>query len=129
MTFGAAYGTASDIELLWTLLALVGLVFSVVNLREAWIDYRVLCKARVSNGRLVLAKALVKSEGARALKQIIFMAIGGLALWLPEAPPHSLPLKLDIAGFLIRWGLISASGLTTYQSYLAYRVRTLLMGN
>lgn len=124
---GAAYGSVSDIEIVWVLVAVVGLTFSLFNFRDALRDKARLIRAKVSNGRMLVAQANLLGEATRAVKQAIFATIGALAMLLPEVPPQAnIPLKNQLIGFFIRWGLITASALTTYQSYLGWQIRRAL---
>lgn len=120
----AAYGTISDIELVWTLIASIGAFYSLWNLREAIVDLRALGK--IGNGRRLVAWTTLQSEIARLLVQLIFIAIGIGAMLLPDASQRDLPTRYVLYGALIRWGLIVASLLILYKSYLAHRVRKTL---
>ena len=120
---GAAYGTVEDIEVLWTISSLVGLIFSILVFRAAVGDWKFLKLHNIFNGRRVTAKIAVLGEGTRAIKQMIFLAIGIIALLLPSPPHVDLSSIQSIAGIFVRWGLICASLLTTYQSFLVYSLR------
>jgi hypothetical protein len=121
---GAAYGSVSDIEVAWVLIALVGAVFAFFNLREAHNDKVRLRRLGIANGRHLLARTNFIAESTRLTKQIIFAVIGLLAFFVPEAPDTlDLPAVQAAIRFAITWGLILASVLTTYQSYLAFKVR------
>ena len=127
MLLGAAYGSVSDIEVMWTLIAAIGLIYSFYNVREALLDRNDLKRRGVANGRRLLAQTNVISETSRFVKQSIFIIIGLLAMFLPEAPDNlDLPWAQAAIGAAIRWGLITASILTTFQSYLGFRARRLL---
>jgi hypothetical protein len=127
MLLGAAYGSVSDIEVMWTLIAAVGLAFSLYNMREATSDAATLRERGIANGRRILATTNVLAESARLAKQTIFLLIGIVAMFLPEvANSADLPTVQMLAGIFIKWGLIVASLLTTFQSYLGFRARRLL---
>lgn len=119
----AAYGSVSDIEIVWTVIAAVGLLFSAFTLGAARGDRRALIDAGIKNGRRKVALYTVLAETTRAIKQVIFLLIGGALMFVEEMPPRGVPLSLQIVGFAIRWGLILSSALTTLQSYLAFRLR------
>jgi H+/Cl- antiporter ClcA len=123
MIIAAHYGNVEDIEIFWTLIALVGLVFAIFNLREATQDKKAIKALKETNGRIKIAKASFKSEIARVIKQAIFLVIGVLAMTLPGVEYTGLPWSQILINVTIRWGLITASFLTTYQSYLVYRLR------
>lgn len=121
----AAYGSVSDIEILWTLIAIIGASFSVYNVREAFKDYRSLKDIDKKNGRGLIARATFKSECARLTIQLIFAAIGILAMFVPETVlPPDTPFQIVAIGFAIRWGIIFTSILVSLKSYWAYQVRT-----
>ena len=128
MILAAHYGTIEDIEVVWTLIALIGLVFSLHNFLEVRKDIKVLNSLNIQNGRRAIAKVSYKSELTRAVKQIIFLIIGIFALYLPGGNYSHLTIFMTIVNIVFRWGLIISSALTTYQSYLAYDLRRTLMG-
>jgi hypothetical protein len=123
MIIAAHYGNVEDIEILWTLIALVGLFFALFNLREASRDKEAIKSLGDTNGRIKIAKASFKSEITRVIKQTIFLFIGILAMTLPGVEYTGIPLSQILINVAIRWGLITASFLTTYQSYIVYRLR------
>lgn len=132
-TFGllaAAYGSVSDIELLLVLISLIGLSFSIFNLRESWRDWRVLKLLKKTDygrnydPRMVVAINGLRAEAARAIIQLIYLALGVFAMFIAETSPAiHLPLKIQIFGFIFRWGFILASILLTLKSYWGYQVR------
>lgn len=120
----AAYGSVSDIEILFTLLAAIGIAFSAYTLSRAVGDKRFINHAGILNGRRRLARYAVWAEITRAIKQLIFLVIGILAMTRPEVPPDAgLTLGQNLVRFFFTWGLITATALTTFQSFLAYMVR------
>lgn len=120
----AAYGTVSDIEILFSLISFIGAAFSIFSSYEAIKDYQALNKAKIGNGRRLLAWTSVQTEIARVIIQLIFLTIGILAATIAEMPPQlHLPLEVVIFGFIFRWGLILSSLLLMYKSILAYLVR------
>lgn len=125
----AAYGSVSDIEIAWVLIALVGLAYSLFNVREALADIDWLETNKISNGRRQLAKYQLAAECLRSAVQLLFVTVGILAMFVPETPDMlALPTLQVVLGFLIRWGLITASIMLTIKSYLGKRVRDVLKG-
>lgn len=123
----AAYGSVSDIEILWTLIAVVGLSFSAYNLVDARGDLEYIYSEDIHNGRTFLARTNFVAEMTRVIKQGIFLAIGLMAMFVPEVPNTlDLPRFQSVIRFTITWGLIIASALTSYQSYLGFKVRRAL---
>lgn len=121
----AHFGTVSDIEFAWTLIATIGAGFSLYNLKEAFKDYRVLSFINKKNGRGAIARLTLKSESARLTIQLIFFTIGFLAMLVPEGPSTipGAPLQVVLLGLVFRWGIIVSSILITLKSYWAYQVR------
>ena len=119
----ATYGPIEDIELLWVLIALVGVIYSTINVREAYRDWQFVKERKISNGRRVLARVHLISETLRVASLSIFLIIGLLALSVESPQPDQLPFKIVAIQFIIRWGLISASIMLVIKSYLAKRVR------
>lgn len=141
----ASYGSVEDIEIGWTLIAFVGICYSVLNVGEAWKDVKAMYPLRErngwfgrlherwcalsryspgKNGRLLIARAQFRVETARLLIQVIFFAAGITSMILPGVSDATdLPTRLLVAGIVIRWGLILASLLVTYQSIENRRLR------
>lgn len=120
-----SYGTISDIEILWCLVAIVGALFSIYNLFEANRDMKALEILKITNGRRAIAKAARFQDVVRAAVHLIFFTIGVLAAFLPETSPptRETPLVNILIGASVRWGLIIASVLLMTQSYIALRLR------
>jgi hypothetical protein len=126
----AQYGTISDIEVVWTLIALFGLIFSVFNVREALIDRKVLKISGVKNGRKMIADYSLISESARATIQTIFLVVGILAMTLADAiDSANAPWNVVLIGVVFRWGLILSASLISLKSFLAWRLRKELRKN
>lgn len=121
----ASYGTVSDIEVAWTLLAFTGLIFSLFNLRNSYLDLRE--TDNLTNGRRIIAVSQMKLESTRIIIQLLFLAIGVGAMFLVDASTAALPLKYQLFGALFRWGLIVSALLITYQSYLSWKIRQVLL--
>lgn len=127
MAVGAAYGTVADIEILFTTMAGVGLVFSIFNIIDAWHDRQALKEAGVVNGRMPLAEVALRVEIARAAVQTIFTTIGLLAMTLPETDNEvDGPWNVVLTGIVFRWGLITAALLIFFQSIENRRLRQYL---
>lgn len=123
----ANYGPVADIEIVWTIIALVGLIYSLFNVKDANGDLKVLREAGVGNGRLTLAKYQMQAESLRTAIQAVFLSIGLAAMALPSAPDNlDLPLRQIVIQVLVTYGLIISSVLLTIKSYLGYRVRRVL---
>lgn len=121
------YGSISDIEILWTLIALFGLGFSVYSVREAAADSGALRRSGEKNGRLILARTTLRSEVARMIIQLIFLMIGLAAMTIQEPPAQiERPLNIVLASFLIQWGLILSSLIVSLKSFWAYQARAQL---
>lgn len=118
----AEHGTVSDIEIVWVVLALVGVVFTLLNLGEAKSDLKWVNRAGISNGRRVLAQTGLWMEVCRFVIQAIFCVIGVLAMLVHDAP-SSIPAAQEAIRVAITWGLIISSALLTFKTYLARRVR------
>jgi hypothetical protein len=127
----AAYGSVSDIELLFIAIAGFGLFFSFFNIREAIGDIKAL-KAidadQIDNyeARLILAKATLKAEIARGIIQLVFLSLGAMAAFTPEAPPQILTTFQTVFGFVFRWGLTLSAALIAYKSYLTKHTRDVI---
>lgn len=121
--FGYTYGSIEDIEIVWTLVAALGLGYSLLNIRDAKIDLSYLREMRVINGRLLVAKANLLTESLRAVIQAIFLVIGLLAMTLVTSTPDNLSWNQLAISMAVRWGLITASILLTAKTIIARRLR------
>lgn len=121
------YGPISDIELLWSMIAAVGLSFALWNVRDAWIDYKAM-PAEVQNGRRSLAILGVKMEVCRVIIQAIFLMCGLLAMTLYAAENElTQPWRIVLIGAMFRWGFVVCGLLVMYMSYANYKVRRSLL--
>ncbi|HEY6020494.1 MAG TPA: hypothetical protein VIY48_11495 [Candidatus Paceibacterota bacterium] len=120
---GASYGNVEDIEVLWTIIAFVGLVYSFLNIKEAYRDWKFVQSRRITNGRRVLARTHLLSEIVRAGILMIFLAIGVLAFTVPTVPDNHIPHNVIIITAVTRWGLIVSSIGLVYKTYLAKHAR------
>lgn len=126
----AAYGSVSDIEVLWVVVALVGLAVTGFNFADAVRDRKYLIDNGISNGRRIVADTQVYTEFTRLSIHTIFATIGVLAMFLAEAPNSpDQPWPAVAIGVAIRWGLIVSSILLMSQSIALRRMRNKLRGD
>jgi len=130
MTLASSYfnGYVSDIEILWTLIALGGLVFSIYNIREAFNDVAALKLRKIKNGRMKIAMVGLKAELGRAIIQTIFLAVGILAMNFQD-PPVQIhePFKVALFRFVFQWGFILSGLILALKSYWNFQLRRDLM--
>jgi hypothetical protein len=122
----ASYGSLSDIEIAWTLLAAIGLIFSIFNVREAYADWTSLkdLPMREGNSRPLIAWNSLKTEAASSVIQILFGTIGILSMLLPQTSDQlDLPLKQLLISITIRWGLLIGATLLALKSYWTFSMR------
>lgn len=126
LIIGAQYGAIADIEVVWTAIAAVGLIFSIYNWRDAEADYKAL--GVLANGRRAIAVLSIKMEITRTIIQGLFLAIGISAMFVPDAPDQlHRPTNVLILSVLFRWGLVISAILIMYQSIANYHVRKKLI--
>lgn len=118
-----SYGTVSDIEITWTLIATLGLGFSLFNLIDAWRDRTAVIAARLTNGRRIIANFAVRAEAARTAIQAIFVLIGAMAMFIPDPPPGALHGFAEIDSIVTQSGLVLVALLIMVKSIDAYLVR------
>lgn len=124
----ATYGTISDIELMWTLIALAGASFSVWNIKESRRDLAALRESKIGNGRYQIATQSLRAEIITFAIQLIHISIGIVAMTLREYPATlQEPLKLVIFRFLFTWGLIAVGTMLLLKSYWNYQLRRYLL--
>lgn len=114
--------TISDIEIVWTLIAVMGFFFALANVRDSLRDMKLIDNR--TNGRRIIAQFSTRIELSRCLIQAIFVAVGVLAMTIPE-PPDQLeqPWNYALLGIIFRWGLIISASLLALNSYWSYRSR------
>lgn len=122
----ASYGTVGDIEILWTLIALIGVLFSLYNVKNARTDVKAV-KGLPANGRGLIAKAQLAVESIRIGVQAFFLSIGIYVMFLPQPPTDVQPLHITIFQSLFTWGMILSSVGLTVQSIVNSYVRRRLI--
>lgn len=123
----AQYGSVSDIEIVWTLIALVGVSFAFFNLIEAIRDLEALKAIGDADGRRMIAWLTIRLETTRVVIQSIFILIGILAMTIVDPPDQrALPTKIIVVNALFRWGLVVSALLICYQSYANFQMRRVI---
>jgi hypothetical protein len=112
-------GSASLVEILWVLTAIVGLYLSGLNGWEGVLDFKALNGKR--NGRRRIALGTIRREAIRGVVNAIFLGIGIVAVNIP-ANPNATAL-----GVAVSLGLLIASIAYNANSYLDRQDRIYLM--
>jgi len=107
---------ATALELVWAAFTLYGLFYTSRNAHDAWLDFKVIKTAGVSNGRFVLASSAVRIESFRALAMLGWFTAGGVAMLNPT--PQSQMFRSITIGLLI-FGMV----LTAVNSRMDHRAR------
>lgn len=125
----AQYGTVSDIEILFFLIAFFGACFSLFNLRESWRDLCYLKERKIGNGRRLIAFSSFRAEIARLIIQAIYMTIAVLAMTFPDPPSNlsNVPFKVTLYRFVFTWGFIIAASLLSLKSFWNWSLRKTLL--
>jgi hypothetical protein len=110
MSLFAQYGTVSDIEILWLVVASIGALFAGWNALDAHKDCKALDLANIHNGRRLVARATRAQDALRFCVHLIFVSIGIMACILSD-PPDRLeqPWQNVVIQVLVTWGLITAA--------------------
>jgi hypothetical protein len=117
------HGNVSDIEVLWVLIATIGVIFSLHNVQESRKDLHALRERNIRNGRHRIAITGLRAEAGRAIVQMIYFTIGAYAMAFPEPPTQHEPFKFSLFRFLFQWGFILSSVILTLKSYWNYELR------
>lgn len=106
-------GNAEALEVVFGLLAVLGLIFSYLNIRDTTSDLAAMRGLGIRNGRHFVAKHLLLAESVRAGIQLIHLAIAIMAGALAASPPSppGLPLKVVVTNYLITYGLILSAAM------------------
>lgn len=108
---------ASVLEIIWTTMALIGLTFSFANMGEAIRDWMVIKKFLPVDARHLLARQAVRAEVVRVFELIVFIAIGGIAMF--QAPRSEAEgVNYVVPGMFIAMVVLIASN-----SLMDFRVR------
>lgn len=116
-------GTASLLEIAWTVVVAVGLVVVLVNLHGAMTDRALLLASRESGSmrkRLIVARN-VRRELVRVFLLSLFLIMGVNALLLPEGVTGS-----GVVRAIVIVGLMASAGLLTATSIMDARERARL---
>lgn len=83
----------------WIAMTATGAVVSIFNLRDAWIDMKILQERRLINGRTLIAKVSLANEASRLLAHILLLIAGILVAAVQfnaNPPPASLYVRSAI---------------------------------
>lgn len=121
----AQYGSVSDIEIIWVLIALCGVAVSSWNYWQAREDEKALKMLRVPvNGKMRIANTAKTQDAIRITIHGIFALIGFAAMTTVDTPNQSdLPWNIILIQFTITYGLIFGSALLVLGSLLAANLR------
>lgn len=122
-----AWGNASLIEIIWTVVGVIGLIVTGFTLREGLKDLKVVNRIERRNIYKTQAIFNLWQEEIRMIKMLIVAATGAFAMTQP--PAHSTPTKIALSTLLTVIGLILIVILTVIQSLLDLRIRNLVRKN
>lgn len=83
----------------WIVLTAIGAVVSIFNLRDAWIDMKILQERRLVNGRTLIAKVSLANEASRLVAHTLLLIAGSLVAAVQfnaNPPPASLYVRSAI---------------------------------
>lgn len=83
----------------WIALTTTGAIVSIFNLRDAWIDMRILQERRLVNGRTLIAKVSLVNEVTRLVAHVLLLIAGILVAAVQfnaDPPPASLYVRSAI---------------------------------
>jgi hypothetical protein len=107
-------GTASPLEVSWSVIAAVGLLVTVWMILDAWLDYRAVVRAiregyAVTRGaRWWLAVGALVGNGLTACVWAGFVAVGLIAMQFPPPPPN---VEQSGSNMVAGWVLIGMEAL------------------
>lgn len=93
--------SADWVEIIWTLVAFVGLGLSLRGLIYAKGDLDYLLEHHYNGRRLIIAKGYLRRETIRTAVQMLFAALGILAMLRPPPPGERTPGSLFLIGLLV----------------------------
>jgi hypothetical protein len=115
--------TATPIELVWTLLAVVGCTVSAVLVVSAIGDKSALKASKLNGARSVVANSNLRNEAMRMFLQLSFLGIGVRSLLLAPNPSSTDEgsLWVGILFIVIELGLVSFSAFDLRDKHNLYR--------
>lgn len=121
------FGTVDEIwfiEILWMSISAIGLSFSLYNFMQTRLDYKAIQESGIANGRRLLARTALWSEGLRSIIQGLFLFVGIWAvLFIPKSAQRSLPLKYEIYSYASRYIFVTAALLLMINTVIAWYTR------
>lgn len=119
------FGDPLVVEILWTGIAIVGLIFSSINYLAARKTVAKLKNLpnKVDHVEWRVSNSLRTTEFMRFIVQMTNLSIGLIAFTVPPIHLSQIPLKYQIIGYAFRWGLVLGATLTAAQSVNLYRLR------
>jgi hypothetical protein len=109
-------------ELLWTMIGLLGLAVSALNLRDALKDVEALEIAKVNGALRMVARGNATEETLRVCKAAVISSIGVAAMLIPPAVPAAPVSPLAV---IVTVGLFALSTLVVAGSVTARTRRVL----
>lgn len=88
----------------WIVLTATGALVSAFNLRDAWIDIKILQERRLVNGRTLIAKVALANEATRLVAHVLLLVAGSLVAAVQfnaNPPPASLYVRSAILATII----------------------------
>ena len=118
------FETWSIWEAIWSAVALVGMVYSALNVKNGAADLDAL--KPVTNGRSIVAWGNIRRDSFRLIIQFLYLVIGVWAGQTPNPPEYSLNPSVPVGAVIF----ITTSFLLTLSAFYDHRDRvTLLRGN
>lgn len=113
--------TITVFELLWTVLAIVGVGVHAASARESRKDVLLARESRKNGGSLLMAKDCFRTEWIEGMVQAIFVLVGVRAMMLPS-PPSSVSSPAGQAIFAVL--IMGAEAALIVNSMLRRNTRT-----
>lgn len=124
--FGSLFETWM-VEIAWSTVAAVGLIFSLYNLTESLKDFGAISYFNIKNGRRFIARSSVIIELSRTIIQGIALLIGIWVMSLPKISNYPQPENIFIFGLIFKYGLLTIVTLLSFNTYLSFKSRIYLM--
>lgn len=117
-------GTATWLEIAFTIIAAIGFLVDVPTLHEAWLDYNYLTNLNLRGGRRIIAVGNIRNAFTRMMVQVIELAIGFITMFTAPVDPNR---PITTVGIAFAVGFMSIAVLTMISSVLDRQERSAMI--
>lgn len=118
--------TAAPIEIVWSLLALLGVLFAIRHVGRAAGDLRWACAVSAEPATLLVARQNLRHQFSRFAKLVICLGVGVAAMLTPT--PIESPTVPSMFVTITAVALLTMEAIMVFDTLMDYRDRRKLLG-